>query len=127
STLIGQLNQADYIILSSNRIIGSVPRQPERYPMATHYYDMLIHGDLGFDLVAEFQQKPRLFGISWNDVNAEETLTVYEHPYVRIFRKTPRFDAHRVYNELDEALGYGGVNYLPGDPLGDRMLLSADE
>src|SRR5699024_3129958 len=49
SKLIGQLNQADYIILSSNRIIGSVPRQPERYPMASHYYEMLLNGGLGFD------------------------------------------------------------------------------
>ncbi|HWV36173.1 MAG TPA: DUF2298 domain-containing protein, partial [Thermomicrobiales bacterium] len=127
SKLIGQLNAADYIILSSNRIIGSVPRQPDRYPMASHYYEMLVDGDLGFDLVAEFQQKPELFGISLNDVNAEETLTVYEHPYVRIFRKSSNFDAHRVYDELADALGYGGVNYLPGDPLGDQMLLSPDE
>lgn len=127
STLIGQINQADYIVLSSNRIIGSVPRQPERYPMATHYYDMLLSGELGFDLVADFSQKPELFGIALDDTNAEETLTVYEHPYVRIFEKTDRFNAANAYNELNEALGYGGVNYLPGDPVTDQMFLTPDE
>lgn len=127
STLIGQLNQADYIVLSSNRIIGSVPRQPERYPMASHYYEMLLNGDLGFELVAEFSQTPELFGIAFDDTNAEETLTVYEHPYVRIFQKTDAFNVADIYNELDTALGYGGVNYLPGDPLGNQMFLSGAE
>jgi len=124
SKLIGQLNQADYIILSSNRLIASVPRQPERYPMATAYYDMLVSGELGFDLVADFAQKPELFGISLDDRGAEETLTVYEHPYVRIFKKSDRFDAHKAWYALNEALGYGGVNYLPGDPSADQMLMS---
>jgi YYY domain-containing protein len=127
STLVGQIHQANYIILSSNRIIGSVPRQPERYPMATHYYEMLLSGELGFDLVADFSQTPELFGIALDDTNAEETLTVYEHPYVRIFKKTDRFNVASVYNELDAALGYGGVNYIPGDPLGDQMFLTPEE
>lgn len=127
SKIIGQLNQADYIVLSSNRIIGSVPRQPERYPMATHYYEMLLDGSLGFDLVAEFKETPELLGIAIDDSNAEETLTVYEHPYVRIFKKSDRFDIQAVYAELNEAMGYGGVNYLPGDPVGHQMFLSDDE
>ena len=127
SRLIGQLNQADYIVLSSNRIIGSVPRQPERYPMASHYYEMLLNGDLGFELVADFSQTPELFGITFDDTEAEETLTVYEHPYVRIFQKTDAFNVADVYNELDAARGYGGVNYLPGDPVGDQMFLTEAE
>ncbi len=127
SRLIGQLNQADYIVLSSNRIIGSVPRQPERYPMASHYYEMLLNGDLGFELVADFSQTPELFGITFDDTEAEETLTVYEHPYVRIFQKTDAFNVADVYNALDAARGYGGVNYLPGDPVGDQMFLTEAE
>ena len=127
STLIGQLNAADYIILSSNRVIKSVPRQPDRYPMATRYYEMLLSGELGFDLVADFKQTPRLFGISLDDSGAEETLTVYEHPYVRIFKKSDRFDAHQVWYALHDALGYGGVVYLPGDPSGEQMLMTPAE
>ncbi len=127
SRIIGQLNAADYIVLSSNRIIGSVPRQPDRYPMATHYYEMLLNGDLGFELVAEFSQTPELLGVRFDDTNAEETITVYEHPYVRIFRKTDAFDIRKVYAELDAAMGYGGVNYLPGDPVGEQMFLTNDE
>jgi YYY domain-containing protein len=127
SEIIGQINQADYIILSSNRVIESVPRQADRYPMATAYYEMLVSGELGFDLVADFSQNPELFGITLDDRNAEETLTVYEHPYVRIFQKTDRFDAHEAWYALDAALGYGGVTYLPGDPSGDQMLMSPDD
>lgn len=124
--LIGQLNAADYIILSSNRIIGSVPRQESRYPMATHYYEMLLNGDLGFELVAEFTQGPQLGPLEWDDRNAEEMLTVYEHPWVRIFQKTDAYDSNAVYTELDQALGYGGFVWIPGDPTTDQMLLTTE-
>src|SRR5207247_2325383 len=49
--LMTSLDKTDYIIESSNRIYGSIPRLPERYPMTVEYYRMLFSGDLGFELV----------------------------------------------------------------------------
>lgn len=124
SMLVGQLSQVDYVVLSSNRIIDSVVRQPERYPIAVRYYEMLLNGELGFEPIATFVQGPEILDIKWDDRSAEESLTVYEHPQVRIFRKTDAFNAQHVFDEFIAAWGYGGLHYIPGDPVPDQMLLS---
>lgn len=89
---INWINEADYIILSSNRLYGSIPRLPMRYPMTTKYYQWLFDGTLDFDLVKTFTSPPQLFGIEINDDNSEEIFTVYDHPKVLIFKKNARFD-----------------------------------
>ncbi|MCO5225824.1 MAG: DUF2298 domain-containing protein [Thermomicrobiales bacterium] len=124
TTLVGQLAQIDYVVLSSNRIIDSVARQPERYPVANRFYEMLLSGELGFEPVQEFTRGPAIFGLEWNDLSAEESLLVYDHPQVRIFKKTDSFSAQHVYDELNVAWGSGGLHYIPGDPAPDQMLLS---
>lgn len=98
------LNDADYIILSSNRLYGSIPRLPMRYPMTTKYYAWLFDGTLGFDLVAEFTSRPQLLGIEFIDDDADETFTVYDHPKVTIFKKSARFSAEKIsalFNSID--------------------------
>ena len=67
------LDQADYILITSNRQWGSLPRIPERFPMTTLYYRDLLgcpdeqtieccynvaqpgmyQGKLGFELVQD--------------------------------------------------------------------------
>ena len=39
--MLTKLDEADYISLSSNRLYGSIPRNPRRYPLATRYYQAL--------------------------------------------------------------------------------------
>ena len=90
------IDEADYIILSSNRLYGSIPRLPMRYPLTTKYYEWLFDGTLGFDKVAEITSRPRLFGIEINDDNAEEAFTVYDHPKVLIFKKSARYSSAQV-------------------------------
>ena len=75
-------------------------------------------------VVADFTQGPELFGIEWDDRSAEESLIVYEHPQVRIFRKTEAFNAQFVFDELTAAWGDGGLHWIPGDPAPAQMLLS---
>jgi len=125
--MIGTLERTEYIVLSSNRLIGSIPRMPWRYPMATRYYEALLSGELGFDMVAHFTSYPELFGIEIDDRSAEEALTVYDHPEVMIFRKSDRWNAHAAWYLLNDALGHGGLSYRPVQTAPDRMLLDPAE
>ncbi len=113
SRFLSILDQADYIFISSNRQWGTVPRVPERYPLSTTYYRLLIgcpedkdviwcynvaqpgqfQGELGFELVQVFESFPNLGKWRINDQFAEEAFTVYDHPKVLIFRKSATYDS----------------------------------
>ncbi|HST89456.1 MAG TPA: DUF2298 domain-containing protein [Ktedonobacterales bacterium] len=83
--LAGQLASADVVVISSQRLLRSIPKLPDRYPMTTRYYQMLFNGQLGFTLAAHFENHPNLFGVSYDDTGADESYSVYDHPPVWIF------------------------------------------
>ncbi|OGD05666.1 hypothetical protein A3H89_00115 [Candidatus Amesbacteria bacterium RIFCSPLOWO2_02_FULL_48_11] len=123
-----RLDQTDYIILSSNRLYGSIMTAPERYPITTSYYQLLFSGALGFSKVAEFTSRPNLpfpglhlcltppfikygsvafssqqcplSGVSFVDDYADETFTVYDHPKVLIFQNTARLSPPEIFNKI---------------------------
>jgi hypothetical protein len=112
-----KLARVDYIILSSNRLYGSIMSVPEKYPVTVRYYQDLFSGKLGFIPVAQFSSRPNLPlpglqlcltpqfinygkiassiqtcnvpGISFVDDYADESLTVYDHPKIIIFARKP--------------------------------------
>jgi YYY domain-containing protein len=86
--IVDNLRASDYVILSSNRLYGSIPRLPWRYPITTRYYELLFEERLGFELLGTFTSYPRLLGFSIDDDAADESFTVYDHPKVLIFGKT---------------------------------------
>ena len=55
--------------------------------MTTRYYDLLFQGELGFELVQEFPSRPRLGPVEFNDDDADESFTVYDHPKPIVFKK----------------------------------------
>lgn len=85
------LSRADYLILSSNRLWGSIPRVPEKYPIASRYYQLLLGEKLGYRLAARFTVFPNLkigpLNLEIDDTGAEEAFTVYDHPQVLIFQR----------------------------------------
>ncbi|HEV2406015.1 MAG TPA: DUF2298 domain-containing protein, partial [Ktedonobacterales bacterium] len=85
--LATQLTQADVVVISSQRLLRSIPKLPDRYPMTTRYYQMLFNGQLGFTLAAHFQNSPHLLGFTLNESGADESFSVYDHPPVWIFVK----------------------------------------
>ncbi len=107
------LDNADYIVISSNRVRQSIPRLEREYPAMIRYYDALESGELGFDLVAEFAVRPSFLGIWIDDSRAEESFTVYDHPIVRIYKKTERWDSQGALALLNAAYPDRANNLLP--------------
>ncbi len=124
--LLDWLDEADFIALSSNRLYASIPRLPMRYPLTTAYYRALFSGDLGYELRAEFVSYPSLGPLQFPDqeipfhlVNAkysnkakssvpfplaEEAFSVYDHPTVLIFAKTPTYSRELAEAQLPPSL-----------------------
>lgn len=84
--LINHLELADYIFVPSRRIFTNHLRFPEKYPLLNSYYNALFSGTLGFELI--HIQQPEFRGILLHDEHAEETWTVFDHPVIRIYKKT---------------------------------------
>ena len=92
------LAEADVYALSSPRAWRTVGRLPDRFPLMPRFYRALGQGRLGFREAARFTSPPRLGGVELDDLDAEETFWVYDHPPVILFRRVeppswPRFQA----------------------------------
>ena len=91
-----KLDQADYLILSSNRLyiplqkLSDCSKYRKCYPKTAQYYEDLFNEKLNFKKVAEFDSYPHLpfsnTAIIADD-SADESFTVYDHPKVIIFEK----------------------------------------
>ena len=121
------LSRADYLVFYSNRLYGTLPRIPERYPLSTGYYRELFSGGLGYELVAHETSYPSLVGVTFVDDTfrrpgvptpapppgsapsgltiglgfADESFTVYDHPKVLIFENTGRLDADTIHFAIE--------------------------
>ncbi len=123
------LDQADYIVISSNRFYDSLSRIPWRWPMTKAYYDALFDGRLGFELVRTFESVPELGPFRIRDqvlpfddlpgwVNehweAEEAFHVYDHPIVLVFRKTDAYSPENTRAILNSVSLRSVKTALPG-------------
>ena len=124
----GQLAGADYLVFFSNRLYGSIPRLPEKYPQSSEYYRRLFAGDLGYRLAHWETSYPNLLGIAFVDdtftrpglpvprelgtfrpapvtINmgyADESFSVYDRPKVLIFRNVERLPESELLQRLLE-------------------------
>jgi uncharacterized membrane protein len=105
-TILSAINQADFIVLSSNRLSASIPRLPLRYPVTTRFYEALFSGELGLEPAARFHNTPALGPLRLNTLRAEEAFTVYDNPEVLIFRRTPDWDKTRAKALLTEGIDF---------------------
>ena len=128
-----RLARADYVVLYSNRLYGTVSRLPDRYPVSRSYYQALFSGELGYDLAESFTSYPNLLGVGFVDDTfgrpdleppaplanprphpvsldlgyADESFSVYDHPKTLIFRNAGRLDADTIQQRiLDRSDGY---------------------
>ena len=125
--LEGVLDQSQYVIMASRRLSASIPRLPERYPLATTYYRLLQSGQLGFELMARFQVEPNLGPLRIDDSNAQEDFTVYDHPLVEVWRKRPDYASATTHGLLEAVALDRVVNVRPIDGGRGALLLSSTE
>ncbi|HRS22532.1 MAG TPA: hypothetical protein P5299_00745 [Candidatus Woesebacteria bacterium] len=57
-----KLDQADYLIMSSNRLWGSIPKVAEHYPVTAQYYRDIFNQQTSWQPVVKFVSYP---GLSW--------------------------------------------------------------
>ncbi len=122
-----RLAEADYLVLYSNRLYGTISRLPERYPLSREYYRLLFSGQLGYDIRLVETSYPSLLGVGLVDDTfgraglpepdvsreqadfpvtlrlgyADESFTVYDHPKVFVLENVGRFDSARISALLD--------------------------
>ena len=123
ASLTTSLAAADYVVYSSNRVHGSVPRLPERYPMTIRYYEAMWSGELGFKEVFRADSDPRLFGIGIGDDNADESWSLYDHPPVSIFQKQRTVTETEMHALLEPHLEHARPGWLPQPTLVERGVL----
>ncbi len=117
-----ELSAAEALVFYSNRLYGTLPRLPERYPLSAAYYDLLFSGRLGYELVEYEATYPSFLGVTFvHDTfrrpglpepgplgefrpspisldlgHADESFSVYDHPTVMVFRNEERYDANTI-------------------------------
>ncbi len=121
TALYTHLAQADYYVISSDRITASVPRLPWRYPVQIAFFDALESGQLGYTRVADFTSHPRFAGISIDDDAADETWINYDHPHVEIYQKTNLIPQDQ-FNDLLAAQRLQPVSPTRTPPANDILL-----
>ncbi len=138
-----QLAGGDYLVFFSNRLYGSVPRVPEKYPQSGEYYRRLFGGDLGYSLEHWEAAYPNLLGIAFIDDTfarprlptpsplgtfrpapftiglgyADESFSVYDRPKALIFKNLERLPASEILSRLLEE---------PPAPAAEKSLLLSD-
>lgn len=106
--LARDLSDSDYVILASRRLYGSIPRLPDRYPVTSRYYEQLLSGELGFELVAEFTRGPAwlnprlppLPGAVPEILRPDESFFVYDHPRALVLKNAGMLRAPELLERL---------------------------
>ena len=98
--LASWLEQADWICLPTTRLYGTILSVPERYPITARYYKALFAGTLGFTLRRTVWEPPGLLGFHLDDLLADESHYVYDHPKAAIFEKTERLPTEELVERI---------------------------
>ena len=142
SLIAEALADADYLVFFSNRLYGTIPRLPERYPITVEYYRLLFSEQLGYTLADVQTSYPSLLGVSFVDDTlgrpvlpaplklqqhiaaprplslgyADESFSVYDHPKVMIFRNTGGLDAAEIRHRIEGEVSSDAFLSSRGEP-----------
>ena len=82
-----QLASLDYLGITDVNRYQHFTAVPELIPGGAAFYEALVKGELGFDLVRRFKNYPSIRGLEFRDDGSDPSFTGYDHPAVMVFRK----------------------------------------
>jgi hypothetical protein len=97
--LINSIPQNDYILVPSRRMFKN--QFGPQFPVSRNYYQNLFNGRLGFTQIKKIEVFTDPF---LNPENAEETWTVFDHPTIRIFKKTTQLSTQEIRSLIDHEI-----------------------
>ncbi|HUW21266.1 MAG TPA: glycosyltransferase family 39 protein [Candidatus Bathyarchaeia archaeon] len=99
--LFDTLADSQYLLIPSRRIFADHPAG--QYPKVACYYRLLFSDRLGYAKIKEFTSYPSIDMYDWKweipDELAEETWSVFDHPVIRLYKKT-LFYSEKKYKDL---------------------------
>ena len=123
--IFSNLSSADYYVIFSNRLYGTIPRLEERYPASYLFYEKLFDGSLGFEIVNFQKQSMNWLSINYSEnyferiniikpekisnyedkflINidlgfSDESFSVYDHPNVIIFKNNKNYTKEQLFD-----------------------------
>ena len=111
-----RLVRMDYLAIVDANRMAQYRAVPDLFPVVAGFYENLVGGRMGFELVKRYKVSPGLFGMRFDDSTSEPSFTGYDHPGVLIYR------AHR--GSMDAALKRWRGELLEDDNCADRQLLA---
>lgn len=94
-----QLNKIDYLVLSSNRLWGSIPKDFSKYPQTTIFYQNLFDEKTNFKLIKKFYSYPGFY------------LPFIKKCFVLGSSGYPYKDNQNTFFEVDENCNYPGIYF----------------
>lgn len=95
-----ELAEGDYLAFQTKRLYGALTQASAKFPLSNNYFYLLFAGDLGYELVYSHASRPSLFGFEFPDELADESLSVYDHPKVLIFKNTENLSADEIFQKV---------------------------
>jgi tetratricopeptide (TPR) repeat protein len=99
-----RVQELEYLALTDVNRYRQFTAAPDLVPAASAFYQKLIAGELGFELVARFKHYPSLLGIEFADDLAEPSFAGYDHPAVYVLRRQSPQAVQEAFARLAQAL-----------------------
>ena len=117
------LSSSDGVYLTTKRLVSTIPRLEERYPLTTNYYRKLFSEELGYKLIRSNIISPSSLGFSYNSnpfsrvknidfddyktngfgINlgwTDESFSAYDHPETFIFKNIENLSSDDIFNKI---------------------------
>lgn len=90
SRLESRMGAMDYIAITDVNRHAQFTAVPDLFPVLATFYERLLNGQLGFDVVERFDQYPEILGLGFGDDGVEPSFLGYDHPSVFVLKRRSR-------------------------------------